>query len=67
MSLLLITYKIFVHLSVIAAVCYFSVYKLIGWDSKSTAEHKKKERNMFKAIKRVESCPGVFIVNLEDI
>ena len=24
--------KIFVHLPVIAAVCYFSVYKLIGWD-----------------------------------
>ena len=24
--------KIFVHLSVIAAVCYFSVNKLIGWD-----------------------------------
>ena len=40
--------KIFVRLSVIAAVCYFSVYKLIGWDSKSTAEYKKKEWNMFK-------------------
>ena len=23
---------IFVHLSVIAAACYFRVYKLIGWD-----------------------------------
>ena len=25
-------FKIFVHLSVIAVLCYFSVYKLIGWD-----------------------------------
>ena len=25
--------KIFVHLSIIAAVCYFSVYKLIGSDA----------------------------------
>ena len=33
--------KVFVLLLVIAAVCYFSVYKLIGWDSKSTAELKK--------------------------
>ena len=27
--------KIFVHLSVISAVCYFSVYKLKGWDTKN--------------------------------
>ena len=24
--------KIFIHLSVISAVCYFSICKLIGWD-----------------------------------
>ena len=35
--------KIFVRLSVIATVFYFSVYKLIGWDPKSTDEHKKKK------------------------
>ena len=52
--------KIFVRLSVIAAVCYFSVYKLIGWDSKSSVVHKL-------IIKRVESRPGVFVVNLEHI
>ena len=50
----------FVRLSVIAAVCYFSVYKLIGWDSKSSVVLKL-------IIKRVESRPGVFVVNLEHI
>ena len=52
--------KVFVRLSVIAAVCYFSVYKLIGWDSKSSVVLKL-------IIKRVESRPGVFVVNLEHI
>ena len=68
MSLFLLFTKIFAHLSVIAAVCYFRVYKLIGWDFKSTAEHKKKEWKCSKlTIKRVESCPDVFIVNFERI
>ena len=60
--------KIFLRLSVIAAVCYFSVYKLIGWDSKSTTEYKKKEWKCSKlTIKKVESHHGVFIVNFEHI
>ena len=60
--------KIFVRLSVIAAVCYFSVYKLIGWDSKSTAEHKKKEWKCSKlTFKKIKSHHGVFIVNFEHI
>ena len=52
--------SLIVRLSVIAAVCYFSVYKLIGWDSKSSVVHKL-------TIKRVESRPGAFIVNFEHI
>ena len=41
-SFLIILLRFFVRLSVIAVVCYFSVYRLIGWDSNST-ENKKKE------------------------
>ena len=41
-SFLIISLRFFVRLSVIAVVCYFSVYRLIGWDSDST-ENKKKE------------------------
>ena len=68
MSLFLLFYKILVRVPVIAAVCYFSVYKLIGWDSKSTAEHKEKEWMYSKlTIKRVQSRLGVFIVNFEHI
>ena len=60
--------EIFVRLSVIAAVCYFGVYELIGWDSKPTAEHKKKEWKYSKiTIKKVESRHGVFIVNFEHV
>ena len=40
--------KNFVHLSVIAAVCYFSVYKLIGWDSANIYLFKVNSRNTRK-------------------
>ena len=56
--------NIFVRVSVIAAVCYFSVYKLTGWDSKSSAEHTKKKKywNMFKVsnIKSIKSSSRLY-------
>ena len=61
--------RIFEHLSVIAIVCYFSVYKLITRTqqtftcSKSTAETLEKVRNMPNLrINRIESRSGVFTV-----
>ena len=64
----MISLRFSVRQSVIATVCYFSVYKLIGWDSKSTAELKKKEWKCSKlTIKKIESHQGVFIVNFEHI
>ena len=65
--------KIFAYLSVIAAVCYFSVYKLIGWDPSKhllvqSQQHdtgKRSELCPKLTIKRVEIRSGVFIVNFE--
>ena len=64
--------KIFVHLSIIAAVCYFSVYKLIGWDAANIYLFKFNGRTQKNSelcpkltIKRVESRSGFFIVNFE--
>ena len=54
MSLLLITYKIFVHLSVIAAVCYFSVYKLIGWGAANVYLFKVNNRTLEKGVNCVQ-------------
>ena len=67
--------KNFVHLSVIAAVCYFSVYKLIGWDSANIYLFKVNRRNTRKGcelypkstINTAKSCSGVFIVNFDHI
>ena len=58
---------------VIAAVCSFSAYKVIGWDpakttcSKPTTEILKCEICSELTINTVESCSGVFIVNFEHI
>ena len=67
--------KIFVHLSVIAAVCYFSVYKLTRWDPGNFYLFKFNNRNTRKRcelssklrINTVESLFGVFIVDFEHI
>ena len=42
--------KIFVHLSVIAAVCYFSVYKLIEWDPANVYFFKVNSRKLEKGV-----------------
>ena len=65
--------KIFVHLLVIAAVCYFNVYKLIGWDPANIYLFKVNRRNAKKwsdicpnlLINTLESRSGDFIVNFE--
>ena len=65
--------RVFVHLSVIAAVCYFSVYKLLGWDPANIYLFKVNSRNTRKrceicpksTINTVESYSGVFIANFE--
>ena len=62
--------KIFVHLPVIAAVCYFSIYKLIWWDPANIYLFKVNSRNTRKRyeiclkfrINRIKSCSGVFPV-----
>ena len=54
--------EIFVHLSVIAAVCYFSVYKLIGWDPASIYLFNINSRNTRK---RYEICPKFTINTIE--
>ena len=65
--------KIFVHLSVIAAVCYFSAYKFIGWDPANFYLFKVNSRNTIKRceicqfVNTVESRSGVFMVNFEHI
>ena len=67
--------KIFVHLSVTEAVCYFSVYKLIEWDPANIYLFKANSGNTRKmcevcpklTIKTVENPSGVFIVNFEHI
>ena len=66
--------KIFVDLLVIAAVCYFSIYKLIGWDpaniylfkvnSKSTKTWKDVCPKL--PINTPESRSGAFIDNFEN-
>ena len=47
--------KIFVHLSAIAAVCYFSVYKLIGWDPANVYLFKVNRRTLEKGVNYVQS------------
>ena len=62
--------KIFVHLPVTAAVCYFSVYKLTGWDPVNIYLFKVNSRNTRKrfdicpklTINTIESCSGVIII-----
>ena len=65
--------KINVHLSGTEVVCYFSIYKLIGWDPANIYFFKSNSRNTRK---RYEICPkltantiesrsGVFTVNFE--
>ena len=64
--------KIFVYLLVIAAVCYFSVYKLKGWDSANIYLFRVNSKNTKTwsdacpklPINTVESRSSVFIVNL---
>ena len=46
--------EIFVQLPVIVAVCYFSVYKLIGWDPTNIYLFKVNNRNTRK---KYEICP----------
>ena len=49
-----ISLRFFVHLSVISAVCYFSVYKLIEWDTANFYFFKVNNRNTRK---RCETYP----------
>ena len=44
--------KIFVHLSIIAAVSNFNVFKLIGWDPGNTCLFKVNNRNPRKILPR---------------
>ena len=63
--------KIFVYLSVIVAVCYFSVFKLIGWNPTNIYSFNVNSVNTRKrceicpklTINAVESGSGVFSVN----
>ena len=48
--------KIFVHLSVIAAVCYFSVHKLIGWDPANIYLFKVNSRILEKRVIFFNCC-----------
>ena len=54
--------KIFVHLPVIAAVCYFSVDKLIGWDPVNIYLFKFNSKNTRK---RYEICLKLTINTIE--
>ena len=47
--------KIFVHLSIIAAVCYFSVYKLIGWDAVNIYLFKFNDRAQEKIVNYLQT------------
>ena len=47
--------KIFVHPSVIAAVCYFSVYKLIGWVPTNLLLVKGQQQDTKKGVNYVQS------------
>ena len=62
----------FVHLSVIAAACYFSVYKLIAWNPINIYFFKVISRNTRKrcpklTINTVECRSGVLFVNFKHI
>ena len=46
--------RIFVHLSVITALCYCSIYKLIGWDPENVYLLTVNSRNTRE---RYEICP----------
>ena len=67
--------KISVHLSVIVAACYFSVYKLIGWDQVNLYLFKVISKNTRKkcgicsklTINRAESRSSVHFVNFKYI
>ena len=67
--------KIIVHSSVIAVVCYFSVFKLIGWAPariylfKVNSRKTRKRDEIYPKLKinAKESCSDVFIVNFEHI
>ena len=54
--------KIFVHLSVIAAVCYSSVPELMGWDPANISLFNRKRSDICPklTINTVESRPSVF-------
>ena len=54
--------KIFVYRPVIAAVCYFSAYKLIGWGPANVYLFKVNSRN---SRKRYEICPKFTINTIE--
>ena len=64
--------KIFVDLLVTAAVCYFSVYKFIGWEPANIHVFKVNSKNAKTCsnlcsklpINTVESFSGVFIVKI---
>ena len=47
--------EVFVHMSVIATVCYFSVYKLIGWDPAKIYLFKGNSRTLEKRVNYVQS------------
>ena len=65
--------RIFAHLSVMAAVCYFSVNELIAWDPANIYLFKVNNKNTKTwsdacpklPINTAESCSGVFIVKFE--
>ena len=65
--------KTFVYLFAVAAVCYFSVNKLIGWDPANIYLFKVNSKNTKTwndkcpklPIITVESHSGVFIVSFE--
>ena len=67
--------KIFVHLSIIAARCYFSIYQLTGWDPANIKLFKIDSRNTRKickicqelTINTIESRSAVFVVKFEHI
>ena len=47
--------KIFVHLLIIAVVCYFSVYKLIGWGAANIYLFKFNSKTLEKIVNYVQS------------
>ena len=53
-SLLIISLR-FLYISIIAAVCYFSVYKLIGWDAANIYLFKFNGRTVEKIVNYVQS------------